>query len=775
MIIRLTRLLPLFVVLLIVSCFSAQAQQPPVLTHGDDQAVDIGAPDGAAQRERIDARLLANTDDKEPPSPEQLGALGEISRRVDGRVRADFNPLNGTLRLLFARGSFLSEPSLDPPRTVARDFVLGYADLFALSPEFVSGLVESRLFKNENSGITHVQYEQQYEGLKVFQSTVRIAVTAEGRVLTVSGDYYPELSLPSTAPALSEEEAMEAAFGEVGPPLDLPPSESDPGPLTASVRDLYVPTAELVVFPLPHKSAALAWRVRVPQFVDFWDVVVDANSGAVLYVANLIKDDAEGQVFVEHPDAGAQVTVPFVGPLFPPRDVWVGANLFLPLCETCTSGNNVTAIEDRDGDGGGNAAYDPDAHFNFGFADSWRSTGDPDLDEETSKTNLFYLNNVAHDHFYELGFTEAAGNFQDDNFGAGGAGDDPVLAYTYFGYDVCPIPDDDCRNNAFFVTAPDGSPGFMLMFLFTSPPFPARSDPSLDGDVVIHEYSHGVSTRLVGVGGLSGTQSGAMGEGWSDYFPISFYDDPVMGEYVSGNAVTGGRRYAYDNSPLTYGDLCTGPSGCEVHDDGEIWGAALWDLRAFYVSQLGLAAGREAADGLVVEGIMLTPPSPSMLDGRDAVLQAELALGGAYQCDVWQVFADRGMGYSATSAGDGEVVTEAFDLPMACQDSDGDGFDDAVEAYVGTDPLDDCPDVLGTPGLCPGPSCDGDDCWPPDLDVDREVDIVDVLKFKPLILAGFPCDGDPAYDNRFDFTADGCINIVDVLQYKPVILTSCTP
>ena len=584
-------------------------------------------------------------------------------------MRADFNPLNGTLRLLFAHGSFLSEPSLDSPRAVTGNFLLDHGDLLAVSPEFVSGLVESRVFKNENSGITHVQYEQRYEGLKVFQSTVRIAVTAEGRVLTLAGGYYPELSLPSTAPALSEEEAMEAAFGEVGPPLDLLPPEGDPDPMTASVRELYVPTAELVVFPLPGKSAALAWRVGVPQFVNFWDVVVDANSGAILYVANLTKDDAEGQVFLEHPDAGAQVTVPFVGPLPAPRDSWVGPNLFLPLCATCTSGNNATAIEDRDGDGGGYAAYDPDAYFNFGFADSWRSTGNPDPDEPTSITNLFYLNNVAHDHFYQLGFTEAAGNFQDDNFGAGGAGADPVVALTYFGYDVCPIPDDDCRNNAFFATDPDGSPGLMVMFLFTSP----RRDPSFDGDVVIHEYSHGVSNRLVGVGELSGTQSGAMGEGWSDYFPISLYNDPVAGEYVTGNASIGIRRYAYDASPLTYGDLCTGSFGCEVHDDGEIWGVALWDLREFYVSQLGLAAGQEAADGLVMEGLMLTPPSPSMLDGRDAILQAELALGGENQCAVWQVFADRGMGYSATSAGDTEVVTEAFDLPPACQDSEAVG------------------------------------------------------------------------------------------------------
>jgi len=41
---RLARLLPLFVVLLLVSCLSAEAQQPPVLTRGDEQAVHIQLP-----------------------------------------------------------------------------------------------------------------------------------------------------------------------------------------------------------------------------------------------------------------------------------------------------------------------------------------------------------------------------------------------------------------------------------------------------------------------------------------------------------------------------------------------------------------------------------------------------------------------------------------------------------------------------------------------------------------------------------------------------------
>ena len=38
-----------------------------------------------------------------------------------------------------------------------------------------------------------------------------------------------------------------------------------------------------------------------------------------------------------------------------------------------------------------------------------------------AETSLFFARNFAHDFFYDLGFDEAAGNFQVDNFGRGGA------------------------------------------------------------------------------------------------------------------------------------------------------------------------------------------------------------------------------------------------------------------------------------------------------------------------------------------------------------------
>jgi hypothetical protein len=99
-------------------------------------------------------------------------------------------------------------------------------------------------------------------------------------------------------------------------------------------------------------------------------------------------------------------------------------------------------------------------------------------------------------------------------------------------------------------------------------------------------------------------------------------------------------------------------------------------------------------------------------------------------------------------------------------DTDCDGFTDTVEGVVGTDAGDACPDWTGTSGLCPGSACDGDDVWPADLDVNRAVNVLDILFFKPVL-------GGP-YDARYDLNGDSAVNVLDVLAYKPFLNTSCT-
>ena len=90
-------------------------------------------------------------------------------------------------------------------------------------------------------------------------------------------------------------------------------------------------------------------------------------------------------------------------------------------------------------------------------------------------------------------------------------------------------------------------------------------------------------------------------------------------------------------------------------------------------------------------------------------------------------------------------------------DGDGDGFNDAVEAYVGTDWLDDCPDS------------DTDDAWPPDINMDAWVDVGDILEYRPVILTTVPPSSP-----RYDLNMDEFIDVGDILEYRPVIMTQCT-
>jgi len=96
----------------------------------------------------------------------------------------------------------------------------------------------------------------------------------------------------------------------------------------------------------------------------------------------------------------------------------------------------------------------------------------------------------------------------------------------------------------------------------------------------------------------------------------------------------------------------------------------------------------------------------------------------------------------------------------ACDDDDdNDAFEDSVESYVGTDPLDDCPD---------GP---GDDAWPFDVNVDTWSDVLDVLVYKASIQTRV---GDPTYDPRLDLNADWWVDILDVLLYRGNLQVQCT-
>src|SRR5262249_60734813 len=114
--------------------------------------------------------------------------------------------------------------------------------------------------------------------------------------------------------------------------------------------------------------------------------------------------------------------------------------------------------------------------------------------------------------------------------------------------------------------------------------------------VIIHEYGHGVSTRLTGgpadSSSLNNLQSGGMGEGWSDWWALMLTQRTTdtknaaypIGNYVLGLPQTGGGipNFPYNFTmaidPHTFADFNGGFPNNEVHNAGELWATALWDM-----------------------------------------------------------------------------------------------------------------------------------------------------------------------------------------------------
>jgi uncharacterized repeat protein (TIGR01451 family) len=322
-------------------------------------------------------------------------------------------------------------------------------------------------------------------------------------------------------------------------------------------------------------------------------------------------------------------------------------------------------------------------------------------------THLFYVVNWYHDHLFELGFDEAAGNFQQTNFSGMGLGGDRVNA---------DAEDGGSTNNANFSTMPDGIPGRAQMYRFTGPTIDRDGD--LDQEVLEHELTHGTSNRLVGNAvGLNWDPARGMGEGWSDFVALSLLNntnaDNPNGQYASGayvtykisagfldNYVYGIRRFPYSTnhslSPLTWADVddvtnnlsggipvspslnFNGNGGMEVHNIGEIWANTLWGVRARIIADPAGAngdvpTGNHTTLQLVIDGLKMTPINPSFIDARDAIIDADCATNAcANEGSIWAGFADRGLGYGAHAnytvigryAPSHEAVGESFSAPF---------------------------------------------------------------------------------------------------------------
>jgi Zn-dependent metalloprotease len=661
----------IFIVLAVAA--AAAIVSPLWKSDAAQQQTPIGSPQGSARRAlpNFDIRLTGrgefNDMDLSSTSGRQAAMQNARTRSRASAVEQFRSSLTaekaanlravvneaGAMKNFFIDGATLSEPQSDTADNIARTFLERHSSVFALSGASIQAL---KLENEDNDrGTSFLNYTQTVGGLKVFEGQVQVVVNKNGEVLNVRQGFLVDGPPLRRNGAMSEARAIAKAFEHAGrnvfPSFVETYSRSSTTEMSRFANPLDLNLEEVLSEQNVVRVAGenrLAWHIYAEVGPEEWyEILLDAYTGELLLRHNLYLFEAQGTVYTEAPDKGARQLVSFVGDTtINTAAGWMGTS-------TVTTGNNVEAYLDSDANNapdnnnstGLSVGHASSATQDFTFPFS--TTVDPRTQQAAVVTNLFYYNNIMHDFSYVLGFTETARNFQVNNFGRGGTGNDSVRAEAQ---------DGSGTNNANFATPPDGSRPRMQQYLFTSPN-PDR-DSSVDGDVVFHEYGHGISNRLIGNGStaLSGTQSGAMGEGWSDYWAITINNDGAVGEYVTNNPA-GIRRAVYSVPAAavhdSYSDLGSG-----VHADGEVWAATLWDLR----TQLGAAT----TNLLVLNGMKFTPTRPSFLNARDGILQADQNLnGGANRCAIWTVFARHGMGVSAVG-NDGTTHIAATDLPVEC-------------------------------------------------------------------------------------------------------------
>ena len=336
---------------------------------------------------------------------------------------------------LVQRGGFLTAPTPGDPRQVALSYLAGHAADLGLTPADVSQAVVTDQYTDPDTGTTHIYLRQTYNGLEVANANLNINLTADNRVINVGGGFVPGLTgrvgLDRRGPGHHGVQALQGAASGLGLTLAAPtgrrarrsagrPEAWSSRPATCrSTRS--PPTCN--TSPRPRASTwPGTWSCGPPTGITGTTPSVDATSGT-LVAANDWVDHASYNVFAlptESPDDGPRTIL--TNPNDPTASPfgWHDTNGVAGAEFTDTRGNNVSAQEDADANDTGGFRPDGGASLNFNFP--LDLTQDPSAYQSAAITQLFYMNNLLHDIHYHYGFTEAAGNFQVNNYGRGGAG-----------------------------------------------------------------------------------------------------------------------------------------------------------------------------------------------------------------------------------------------------------------------------------------------------------------------------------------------------------------
>ena len=402
----------------------------------------------------------------------------------------------------------------------------------------------------------HFVFEQNYRGVPVYGAQVAVHFNKSGEIVTVNNTYKPAIKLESVDPQLSQSDATASASSVV---KNTGASLSTAKLFVAAVNDHF----------------SLAWRVVIPTDGPTWEVFIDAQDGKPMDEPRDINRyvNGTGQVF----NVNAVVAT---------HNNSLSDNNDAASAVPSTAYSIVT-LQGLDGNGFLDGVFASSSKTKKRASDPANIFIFDRSNDGFSETMGYYYLDYAERYIQSLGFGNVNNRQQ-------------VFSVNRLKVD-----------NSFYSTqSQDITYGL------------GGVDDAEDAEVILHEYGHSIQDNQVPDFG-STLEAGSMGEGFGDYWAASVgaqfsggFQDTCLAEWDA-------TFYSNTNPPCLrrldgtkhYPEDVDG----EVHDDGEIWSAALWQIRG--------AIGATNADKAIIAAHFLLSPTASFNQGANAIVMSAISLG----------------------------------------------------------------------------------------------------------------------------------------------------
>jgi Zn-dependent metalloprotease len=485
---------------------------------------------------------------------------------------------------------FETKPSKKKPEAIAEAILRKIAADLEIEPS----LFELKFDKVKQSILgSHVLYQQYHAGKPISGAWIRVDIDKDGRVYNIFNDLVPEPAMAKTRKVdariaassrhqqLSENDAKTRAIEAAAPARD------------DAVKVLFT---ELCYFK-QGGAPVLSWKVIVKTTPKKsrsekgrpaeWKIYLDAYNGAILEKRNLLRFvNGKGRVFDPNPVVTLNDTSLSDKSSLPDkaysdvvlRDLKSGGFLDGPFVTTKATKKRVKRTN-RD--------------FRF-----------KRQDRAFKEVMVYFHIDRVQRHIQSLGFKNVLNH--------------PI-----------PVNIDGQRDDNSHYSPSDKDLTFGT----------GGVDDAEDADIILHEYGHAIQDDQVPGFGAS-DEGGAMGEGFGDFWAASFFSDAKPKEMKATVGNWDATAYSGDEPPnlrrLDSNKKYPKDLSGEVHDDGEIWSACLWELRN--------TLGRTTIERLVIAHHFLLSRDAGFQDGANALITADKNLNkGKNETAIREVFIRRGI------------------------------------------------------------------------------------------------------------------------------------